>query len=180
MSSSEIDQNMFGVSVTCVPPLGSAMALFKGEPDRSQGFDESDEFVPDHLPDPGPALDDHEVLTGEDHVRVHRIARDVFEIRGVYDSTFGYNLAKLNLDHRHPNAGFRYGVTDDGILVAEFTPTTPFCPQSSVLTTAAHRAWNGEREKHDFDSVEIRVDPMHQHSEAVNEKLQSLPPDESD
>lgn len=165
---------MFGTLVTCEPPLSPAMALFKGEPNRSQGFDEYDEFVPAHIPEPGPAIAEHDVLTGDEHVRVHEIARDVFETRGVYDSTFGYNLAKLNLDHRHPNAGFRYGVTDDGILVAEFTPTTPFCPQSSVLTTAAHRAWNGEREKHDYPSVEIRIDPMHQHSEAVNEKLRTM------
>ncbi|MDZ7850533.1 MAG: hypothetical protein U5K70_06905 [Halodesulfurarchaeum sp.] len=150
------------------------MALFKNEPDRDQGFDEYDEFVPSHVPEPGPAIAGHDVLTGEDHVRVHKLARDVFEIRGVYDSTFGYNLAKLNLDHRHPDAGFRYGVTEDDDLIAEFTPTTRFCPQSSVLTTAAYRAWNGEDERHDFESVEIRVDPMHQHSDAVNEKLRTM------
>jgi hypothetical protein len=146
---------------------------------RSGGpsFDPYDEFVPDHLPDPGPAIRDHDVLEGEDHVRVHQIARGVFEERGVYDSTFGYNLAKLNLDHRHPDAGFRYA-TDGATLIAEFTPTTAFCPQSSVLTTAAHRAWNGLSDRHDFDAVEIRIAPMHQHSEAINEELAELPVDQ--
>lgn len=154
------------------------MGLFKSEPDVKQGFDGYDEFVPDHIPEPGPALSDHELLTSSEHVRVHKIGRDVFETRGVYDSTFGYNLAKLNLDHRHPDAGFRYALTDDGTLIAEFTPTTPFCPQSSVLTTAAHRAWNGESQRHEYETVEIRVDPMHQHSEAVNQKLIELSPDQ--
>jgi metal-sulfur cluster biosynthetic enzyme len=165
---------MFGTVVTGEPPVSRRMALFKGEPDRDQGFDDYDEFVPAHVPEPGPAISDHEVLTGEEHVQIHEIAREVFETRGVYDSTFGYNLAKLNLDHRHPDGGFRYAVIADGTLIAEFTPTTPFCPQSSVLTTAAHRAWNGEREAHDFESVEIRIDPMHQHSEAINEKLRTM------
>lgn len=151
------------------------MGLFKSEPDVKHGFDEYDDFVPEHLPEPGPALSESELLTDSEHVRVHKIARDVFEMRGVYDSTFGYNLAKLNLDHRHLDAGFRYGVMDDATLIAEFTPTTPFCPQSSVLTTAAHRAWNGESDEHDFETVAIRIDPMHQHSEAVNEKLIELP-----
>ena len=149
---------------------------------RSSGgpsFDEYDEFVPEHLPEPGPALQDHDVLEGEEHVRVHQIAREVFEERGVYDSTFGYNLAKLNLDHRHPDAGFRYAV-DGSTLIAEFTPTTAFCPQGSVLTTAAHRAWNGLSDRHEFDEVEIRVDPMHQHSEAVNEELARLSADGPD
>lgn len=154
------------------------MGLFKSEPDVKQGFDGYDEFVPAHIPEPGPALTDHDVLTDVAHVRVHTTARDVFEKRGVYDSTFGYNLAKLNLDHRHPDAGFRYAVTDAGTLIAEFTPTTPFCPQSSVLTTAAHRAWNGETDQHEYESVEIRVDPMHQHSEAVNQNLAELSPDQ--
>lgn len=27
---------------------------------------------------------------------------------GVYDMTFGYNLAQFNFDHRHPSAGYRY------------------------------------------------------------------------
>lgn len=152
------------------------MALFKSESDQQGGFDDYDEFVPAHIPEPGPALADHEVVTGETHVQIHQIARDVFETRGVYDSTFGYNLAKLNLDRRHPDAGFRYAQSG-GVLYAVFTPTTPFCPQSSVLTTAAHRAWNGVSGEHDFTAVEIRIDPMHQHSEAINQQLTELPAD---
>jgi metal-sulfur cluster biosynthetic enzyme len=152
------------------------MALFKSEDAGDGGFDGYDEFVPEHLPDPGPALEGLDVLTEAEHVEVHATARDVFETRGVYDSTFGYNLAKLNLDRRHPDAGFRYGIDGD-VLYAEFTPTTPFCPQSSVLTTAAHRAWNGEADRHEFASVEIRVDPMHQRSEGINQQLAELSPD---
>lgn len=153
------------------------MALFKSESDQPGGFDNYDQFVPEHIPEPGPMLADHDLLTGDSHVRVHKLARDVFETRGVYDSTFGYNLAKLNLDRRHPEAGFRYARSGD-MLFAEFTPTTPFCPQSSILTTAAHRAWNGEANQHEFAAVEIRIDPMHQHSEAVNQKLVELTSDQ--
>lgn len=151
------------------------MAPFGGGP----SFDDYDEFVPDHLPEPGPALEDARLLTGEDHVAVHRMVRDVFEERGVYDSTFGYNLAKLNLDHRHPDAGFRYGETE-GRLLAEFTPTTAFCPQSSVLTTAAHRALNGLADHHDYEEVEVRIAPMHQHAEPINHDLAALDPDDTE
>jgi hypothetical protein len=141
-----------------------------GEPD----FDEYDEFVPANLPDPGPSLADHSVLEGEEHVGVHRMVRDVFEERGVYDTTFGYNLAKLNLDPRHPDAGFRYAIEGDGLLHAEFTPTTAFCPQGDVLTTAAYRALNGLSDRHDFERVAVHVDPSHQDSEAINEKLEGM------
>jgi hypothetical protein len=47
------------------------------------------------------------VLVGDDHAAFHRLTRDIFEERGVHDATFGYNLARLNLDARHPDAGFR-------------------------------------------------------------------------
>lgn len=150
------------------------MGLFSQSSPSGPSFDEYDEYVPANLPDPGPALEGHEILEDDDHVRVHRTARDIFEERGVYDSTFGYNLAKLNLDHRHPDAGYRYAITDDDRLVAEFTPTTPFCPQSSVLTRASHRAWNGMADAHDFDSVAIRIAPMHQHSAGINDELATL------
>lgn len=95
-------------------------------------FDDRDAFVRETIPDPGPLLDGRTVLTDEDHVAVHDVARDVFEERGVYGATFGYNLAKLNRDRRHPGAGFRYAtdVDDASTLLAEFTPTTPFCPQA--------------------------------------------------
>jgi hypothetical protein len=169
---------MFGKYVTRHDGLHGNMGLFGQRSSDGPAFDGYDEFVPSNIPDPGPALTDHTVLEGTDHVAVHKTARDVFEERGVYDSTFGYNLAKLNLDHRHPDAGYRYAVPGDGTLIAEFTPTTPFCPQSAVLTKASHRAWNGLRETHDFDEVAIRIAPMHQNSAGINEQLANLPIDE--
>jgi hypothetical protein len=53
------------------------------------------------------------LLSGSDHAAFHRLTMDLFDERGVYDMTFGYNLARLNLDHRHPDAGFRYGREPD-------------------------------------------------------------------
>src|SRR6056297_2531966 len=109
---------------------------FASDDADGETFDEYDEFVPEHLPEPGPFLDGADVLTGDDHVDFHRLTRELFEERGVYDATFGYNLARLNLDSRHPDAGFRYAVApnDENVLLAEFTPTTEFCPQSDSLT----------------------------------------------
>jgi len=94
----------------------------------------------------------------------------------VYDVTFGYNLARLNLDRRHESAGFRYAVdADDGaVLRAEFTPTTEFCPQSEQLTKGAFRAWNGLADRHQFDFVRVRAAPMHQRSEEINAVLEGL------
>jgi len=144
--------------------------------DSDSGFDNYDEYVPDHIPEPGPFLAGHEVLQDRDHLGFHRFARMLFEERGVYDMTFGYNLATLNLDTRHPDAGFRYAEeTDDPtVLRAEFTPTTAFCPQSDTLTKGAFRAWNGLRERHDYDLVRVRVDEMHHSSGEINEALQRL------
>ncbi|WP_236544771.1 hypothetical protein [Salinirussus salinus] len=160
-----------------------------------ESFDEHGDFVPGHLPEPGEFLEGHEVLTGEAHVAFHGTARDLFEERGVYDMTFGYNLARLNLDTRHPTAGFRYaeeiaglegaagpegqtGEATDGIdgpvLRAEFTPTTEFCPQSDTLTLGAFRAFNGELESHAYDLVRVRVDGMHHESASINGKLRQL------
>jgi hypothetical protein len=73
-------------------------------------FDSYDDFAPQHIPAPGPFLEPCTVLEGDDHAAFHRLARSVFEERGVYDVTFGYNLARLNLDRRHESAGFRYGL----------------------------------------------------------------------
>jgi hypothetical protein len=142
-------------------------------------FDRYDEFVPAHLPDSGPALSEGRVLTGRAHCAVHRLARALFEARGVYGVTFGYNLARLNLDPRHPDAGFRYAVVpgDDGDapeLRATLTPTTPFCPQSDTLTVGAFRAWNGLSERHEFALVRVRVDDGHHRSATVNEGLADL------
>ena len=156
-------------------------------------FDAYDEFVPGNVPPPGPFLDGHDVLEGTRHLAVHRLARALFEQRGVYDMTFGYNLARLNNDPRHPGAGYRYAVEDpDGedalacggedagderpsrVLRAEFTPTTAFCPQSDTLTTGSFRAWNGLADRHEFDLVRVRVAPMHQRAVAINGELEQL------
>jgi hypothetical protein len=134
------------------------------------------EFDPDVNPTPGTFLDGHDVLAGEAHVAFHETTRDLFEERGVYDMTFGYNLADLNLDTRHTEAGYRYAVdaADSNVLRAEFTPTTPFCPQSHTLTIGSFRAWNGLRERHDYELVRVRVDQMHQRHGAINDELADL------
>jgi len=140
------------------------------------GFDADDEFVPEHCPEPGSFLADTSVLDGREHAAFHRLTRDLFERRGVYDVTFGYNLARLNLDHRHPDAGFRYGVepADAAVLRAEFTPTTPFCPQSDTLATGAFRAWNGALDRHEYDLVRVRVDDSHHRAAEINGRLTRL------
>jgi hypothetical protein len=154
----------------------------------SDVFDTYDAYAPQHLPEPGPFLEDCAVLTGEDHAAFHRLTRSVFEDRGVYDITFGYNLARLNLDRRHEDAGFRYGLhTSDAppgvpvegfdggrVLHAEFTPTTAFCPQSEQLTKGAFRAWNGLADRHEYDLVRVRVHPMHQRAVEINAGLEAL------
>ncbi|WP_135305867.1 hypothetical protein [Haloarcula amylovorans] len=136
-------------------------------------FDDYDEFVADHLPDSGPFLAGNDVLSGREHAAFHRLVRECFEECGVYDVTFGYNLARLNLDRRHPDAGFRYAreADDPSVLRAEFTPTTEFCPQSDTLTLGAFRAWNGTLERHEYDLVRVRTAPMHQQAVAINERL---------
>ena len=166
-------------------------------------FDGYDEFVPDDLPTPGEFLDGHDVLTGADHAAFHRLTRECFEERGVYDMTFDYNLPRLNLDTRHGTAGFRYAVERPGALDAvdpaggdgaasggdardsdapcggggdrvlrvEFTPTTAFCPQTHTLTVGAFRAWNGLADRHEYDLVRVRAAPMHNRSDAVNDRL---------
>ena len=74
------------------------------------------------------------------------------------------------------NAGERdIGDRDAGertVLRAEFTPTTPFCPQSRSLTVGAFRAWNGLADRHEFDLVKVRVSPMHNDAMAINGELQ--------
>ncbi|WP_101297990.1 hypothetical protein [Halegenticoccus soli] len=146
---------------------------FAGDDDA---FDDDGSFEPDHLPRPGAFLDGHDVLVDGAHVDFHRLTRDLFEERGVYDMTFGYNLARLNLDRRHPNAGYRYAeeADDPATLRAEFTPTTPFCPQSRTLTVGSFRAWNGLRERHDYDLVRVRVAEMHHRHGSINEELDRL------
>jgi len=154
--------------------------------DDSDLFDGYDEFASNHLPRPGEFLESHHLLTGADHVAFHRLTRDCFEERKVYDMTFNYNLARLNLDTRHTSAGYRYAdERDDAIdavesedidrvLRAEFTPTTPFCPQTHTLTIGSFRAWNGLADRHEYDLVRVRAAPMHHQSRAINEQLAEL------
>lgn len=156
------------------------MNWLRGGDSREDHFDEPDEFVPEHLPEPDGFLEGHDVLTGDRHLEIHAIARERFEQYGVYDMTFGYNLAKLNRDQRHPDAGFRYGEPADGSneLLASFTPTTKFCPQSDTLGIGAFRAWNrasdGEKANHGCDIVRVRVHDMHQASDSTNDRLREL------
>lgn len=139
-------------------------------------FDDRSKFVPDHLPEPNSFLDGQDVRTGQAHVDVHTVTEELFEERGVYDMTFGYNLARLNLDTRHPDAGYRYAeeASDPTVLRAEFTPTTAFCPQTHTLTIGSFRAWNGLSERHDYDLVRVRANPMHHQSESINEQLAEI------
>ena len=149
---------------------------FGGNSDDGGLFDDYDEFVPDHIPRPGEFLDGHYVLTGNDHVAFHEITRELFEEQTVYDMTFNYNLARLNLDTRHENAGYRYAEEIDRSLLlrAEFTPTTPFCPQTHTLTIGSFRAWNGLSDRHDYDLVRVRAARMHHQSEAINDQLEEI------
>lgn len=152
------------------------MARFRRSADRPGMFDRYDQFVPEHIPSVGEFLEDHDVLTGPEHTAFHRLTRTLFEERTVYDMTFNYNLARLNLDTRHENAGYRYAVERDDptVLRAEFTPTTPFCPQTHTLTIGSFRAWNGLSDWHEFDPIRVRSASMHHQSEAINEQLAEL------
>lgn len=145
-----------------------------GSDDDKEIFDDYDEFVPEHIPEPGGFLNGHDVLEGEEHVEFHRTTHDMFEERKVYDMTFGYNLARLNLDRRHPDAGYRYAEESEEVLRAEFTPTTEFCPQSHTLVIGSFRAWNGLSDRHGYDEVRVRVDRMHQNSDEINERMRRI------
>lgn len=139
-------------------------------------FDDPETFVPEHLPAPGGFLDGHDVLAGERHVAFHETTTEIFDERGVYDMTFGYNLARLNFDTRHPDSGYRYAedAEDPSTLRAEFAPTTPFCPQSDTLTKGSFRAWNALSDRHDYDLVRVRVAETHHQSEEINDALEAL------
>jgi hypothetical protein len=149
---------------------------FGGGSDDEGLFTDSEEFNPEYSPEPDQFLEYHALLTGDEHIAFHQISETVFEERGVYDMTFGYNLAQLNRDTRHPNAGYRYAedADDSSILRAEFTPTTPFCPQSDTLTKGSFRAWNGLRDHHEYNLVRVRVADMHHRSEEINETLEGM------
>lgn len=148
-------------------------SAFRSNDGADDQFDAWDAFVTDHQPPPGPFLAGHDVLEANDHAAFHRLTRDLFAERGVYDATFGYNLAKLNLDRRHADAGFRYATDADepAVLRAEFTPTTEFCPQADSLVAGAFRAWNGLADRHEFDVVRVRVHPSHHRADALAERM---------
>jgi len=148
--------------------------IFGNSDDDREVFDSYEDFVPEHLPEPGSFLDGHDVLEGDEHVGFHRTTRDLFEERTVYDMTFGYNLARLNLDRRHPDAGYRYAEESEKVLRAEFTPTTEFCPQSNTLVIGSFRAWNGLSDHHGYDEVRVRVDGTHQNSDEINESMRGI------
>lgn len=169
--------NTFVTTADLVDPLLSSMKGIRSLiGDDNPDFADPETFVPEYLPEPGGFLLGHDVLDGRRHVDVHQLTADLFEERGVYDMTFGYNLAVLNRDTRHPDAGYRYAVDteDPTVLRAEFSPTTEFCPQSDTLTKGSFRAWNGNTDRHEFDLVRVRVADSHQQSEAVNEALAEM------
>jgi hypothetical protein len=165
--------NAFGTEGRATATVPSSMPIVPRP--WSSGDEDFDAFVPAHLPAPGPFLDGRRLLTGRDHVAFHRLTRARFEARTVYDATFGYNLARPNLDGQHTGAGYRYAVDveDPTVLRAEFTPTTEFCPRSDTLATASFRAWNADDVDpiHEFDLVRVRVAPMHGGSERINDRL---------
>lgn len=156
--------------------MSGLFSQFTRNGDESDLYTSYETYTPQYLPEPGKGLTGHNILTDEDHIEVHKQAQALFEERGVYDMTFGYNLAKLNLDTRHPDAGFRYALDaeDKSILHAEFTPTTPFCPQSDTLTVGSFRAWNGLTDRHEFNVVSLSVAEMHHRSDNINAELQAL------
>ncbi|TKX79105.1 hypothetical protein EXE53_17625 [Halorubrum sp. SD626R] len=144
-------------------------------------FDPVDAFTPDHLPEPGPFVREHDVLAGARHATVHEHVTDAFEEHDVYDATFGYNLARLSLDPRHPDAGFRYAEaadngSDDVVLRVEFTPTTAFCPQAEPLAVGALRALRSTSEI-THDAVELRIAERADNADQINERLATLSAD---
>lgn len=148
--------------------------MFELGSSNDETFDEVGDFVPENLPEPGPFIESNDVLTGRAHIELHAHARESFEEFGVYDATFGYNLARLNLDRRHPDAGLRYARDsgDAGLLRVEFTPTTPFCPQSESLTRGTFRALTATADTGPYETVKVRVHPMHHAAEGINDALE--------
>jgi len=67
--------------------------------DDNDLFDGYDEFASNHLPRPGEFLESHHLLTGADHVAFHRLTRDCFEERKVYDMV---QLQPRAAEPRHP------------------------------------------------------------------------------
>ena len=158
-------------------PSLSTRWINRGSPD-SDIFDVAESFVEFHLPEPDCILRQYHVLTGDQHVSVHRTAIKIFDAAGIIDPTFGYNLAWLNFDSRYPNAGFRYAESegDETRLYVSFTPTTHFCPVSDTLALGVSRAWNNSS-AHDYAHVIVRVARMHQLSDEINRTLAELEED---
>lgn len=168
---------MFGTIAVGVGDQSSGMKGIRSLiGDGETDFGDETAFEPEYIPEPGSFLLGHDVLDGQRHVQFHQLTAEIFEERGVYDMTFGYNLAKLNRDTRHTEAGYRYAVDseDSSVLRAEFSPTTEFCPQSDTLTKGSFRAWNALSDRHEYDLVRVRVAETHQQSEAVNETLAEM------
>ena len=144
-------------------------------------FDPIGTFVPENIPEIGDHLEAHDVLDGDRHIAVHQCARDLYETFGVYDMTFGYNLADLNRDRRHPDAGCRYAesATENDVLLIAFTPTTEFCPAAEPLAVGMARAWN-RSETAPYGLVRVRVSPMYHASETLNRRLRDMVVGESE
>ncbi len=144
--------------------------------DGGDSFDEPETSVSARILEPGSFLEGHDVRADGDHAAFHDLTRELFEGRGVYDGTVGYNLARVNLDRRHPDAGSRYAVDADDrtVLRAEFSPTTEFCPQADAFVTGAFRTWNCLRSRREYDLVRVRVRSTHHQSTALDEALESL------
>ncbi len=100
---------------------------------------------------------------------------DLFDERGVYDVTFGYNLARLNLDRRHPDAGFRYAEDrdDPSVLLAEFTPTTRFARSRDAHRRRVPRVERAVGPPRLRPSPSPR-EPSHHQSASINDQLQEL------
>ncbi len=126
--------------------------------DGEGSFDDPGTFVSDHVPEPGDFLEGHDVLEGEDHVAFHDITRELFEERGVYDATFGYNLARLNLDRRHPEAGYRYTVDTDDPTAQSERSSAP--RRSSVRRLMARQGLVPRLERPQSESLNETLEPL--------------------
>jgi hypothetical protein len=144
-------------------PFGSILDVGGGtsEPDAAEAAEAAEAplgepgFDASRLPEPGPFLREGRVLVGAAHDAVHARSRELFAERGVHDATFGYNLAALNRDARHPDAGVRYAECEGGdALRVAFTPTSPFCPQAVPLARGVAAAW---RSADDYGRVRVRL-----------------------
>ncbi|MFB6283324.1 MAG: hypothetical protein ABEK59_05230 [Halobacteria archaeon] len=162
---------MFGDTYSQFGDKSLFMGFFnRNGTEKDQNFVPKERYEPEYLPEPSDVLEGYQVLTGEEHTGLHSVIRGIFEERKVYDMTFNYNLARLNLDTRHPRAGLRYAEKDENTVLIEFTPTTEFCPQAETLAKAVFVSTNDLSEKHGYELVEVRV-RNHEKSVAINRLL---------